>query len=305
MLRPAIAIDEVAPYLETSPLLKLVPEGAIVVYGKNEKLFGTPELPLSEYPDARTLWLQRQVFRELHPAAGILAGRRYAFNLSPEGLDSFLTRVTVQAIGAQSDLGRVRLLAASGVEYLLLHRALAGDAAAEAELVGRSPTVGGEILVYRILRPAAQVQLVGGVRRAPHLNAALDWMVADEFDPQFEAVLPAGGEVLTGPPGSVEVIASGPEELVVEIESSGPGALLVQRAFLPLYRATLDGADVPLVAANMHRLGIDVPAGRHSVRIWVDRRPFEASSAIALLGLVLLCGVSWRLRSTAAENQPA
>ena len=302
VLRPAIAIDEVAPYVEPSPLLELVPEGAMVVYGKDRKTFGAPNLPLSEYPDYRALWLQRQVYRELYPAAGIQTGRRYAFNVSPEGLDSFLTRVTVQALGTLTDLGRVRVLAASGVEYLLLDRSLAEDAAREAELVGSSPTLGGEILVYRILRPAAAVQMVGGVRRAPHLNAAIAWMVADDFDPRAETVLPEGGEPLSGPPGAVEVISSSPEELIVAVDSSEPGVLLVQRAFLPLYKATIDGARAPLVAANVHRLGLDMPAGEHSVRIWVDRNPFRISGGIALLSLVLLCGLSWRLRQDAEEK---
>ncbi len=306
VLRPAIAIDEVAPYLEPPELLAVIPEGSVVMYGKGAGGFDAGDVPLGQYPDHRGLWLQRQVFRELYPVAGIMAGRRYAFSVSPEGLDSFLTRVAGQALEAVDDLGRVRLLAASGVEYLILGRPLASGAIDEAELVARSPTLGGELFVYRLLRTAPEVSMVGGIFRAPHLNAAVSIMVSNEFDPRTETVLPEGGPALAGPPGSVDVVAATPEALKVDVEASVPGALVVQRAFLPLYRATVDGEEASLVAANVHRLGLEIPQGTHAVEIWVDRRPFRISTALALIGVVLLLGLVWRLalqgRADAADS---
>ena len=73
------------------------------------------------------------------------------------------------------------------------------------------------------------------------------------------------------------------------------GALVVQRAFLPLYRARVDGQEASLVAANVHRLGLELSEGEHTVDIWIDRRPFRISSTIAVLGLVLLAWLVWRL----------
>jgi hypothetical protein len=134
------------------------------------------------------------------------------------------------------------------------------------------------------------------VLRAPHLNAALTWMVADDFDPNHAAVLPEGGDELDGPGGSVTVVKSGPEELEVLTESEAPGALVVQRAFLPLYRATVDGQEVTIVAANIHRLGIDLAAGSHRVKVWIDRRPLWVSSFVAVAALVVLIGLAWRVR---------
>ena len=162
----------------------------------------------------------------------------------------------------------------------------------------RQPSTGGEILVYRLLRSASKVQLVGRVMRAPHLNAALSWMISDGFDPSRMAVLPEGGDELDGPTGSVSVEKSAAEELEVLTDSVAPGALVVQRAFLPLYRATVDGQEVPIVAANIHRLGIEVPAGSHRVRVWIDRRPLWVSSLVALIALVALIGLAWRLRAS-------
>jgi hypothetical protein len=120
-------------------------------------------------------------------------------------------------------------------------------------------------------------------------------MVSDEFDPLTETVLPEGGPSLQGPVGSVAPVESGPEALEVQVEASAPGALVVQRAFLPLYRATVDGEPTSIVAANVHRLGIELPAGSHTVKIWVDRRPFRISSMIALIGVGILFWLVWRL----------
>ena len=58
----------------------------------------------------------------------------------------------------------------------------------------------------------------------------------------------------------------------------------------------MDGKEVPIVAANIHRLGIEVPAGSHQVRVWIDRRPLWVSSLVALVALTALIGLVWRLR---------
>jgi len=268
------------------------------MHGKAGGSFGDSVVPVSEYPDPRILWLQRQTFHEIYPVAGIMYGRRYEFSVSPEGLDSFLTRATGFTFPHQSDLGRVRILAASGVEYLLVDRELDPETDREVDLVRREPSTGGEILVYRLVHSAPAVQLVGRVLRAPHLNAALTWMISDDFDPTGMTVLPEGGSELDGPSGSVIVELSAPEELEISTESVAPGALVVQRAFLPLYRATVDGQKAPIVAANIHRLGIEVPAGSHRVRVWIDRRPLWVSSLVALAALVALIGLAWRLRGS-------
>ncbi|MGB6362937.1 MAG: hypothetical protein WBG64_09760, partial [Thermoanaerobaculia bacterium] len=73
------------------------------------------------------------------------------------------------------------------------------------------------------------------------------------------------GESTSGPGGSVEIIATGPERLEVAVDAVGPGVLVIQRAYLPLYRATVDGEETPIRIANMHRMGIELPAGSHAV----------------------------------------
>ena len=72
---------------------------------------------------------------------------------------------------------------------------------------------------------------------APHLNAALDWITAEDFDPTTTVVLPEGGSSWDGPPGTARVIESGTHRMELEVSSTVPGVLVLQRAFLPIYRA--------------------------------------------------------------------
>ena len=40
--------------------------------------------------------------------------------------------------------------------------------------------------------------------------------------------------------------------------------------------------------ANLHRVGLELPAGSHRVRIWIDRTPFNRALGGAALGLAAL-----------------
>ena len=293
ILKPALPMAGVDLLMKPPDLLEVVPESSIVTHGKSNGLFGATRVTLGDYPDARPVWLQRQVIDELYPVAGTIWGRRYDFSISAEGLDAFLTRAAAEALRVLEDEQRVRLLAASGVDVLLLGRALEPGAKDLVRLRHRQVGVGGEIFVYEI-DAAPRVLFLGKVLRAPHLNAALDWITAADFDPATTVVLPEGGPVLDGRPGEVKVLRAGTHRMELQVISEGPGVLVIQRAFLPIYRALANGEPVPIVAANIHRLGLELPAGEHRIEIWVDRRPLWASLVLALAALVALVALSWR-----------
>lgn len=286
-LAPAYEQDVSAPYLTPPPLLDTVPPAARVVYGSTQGVFGTVDGNLvASFPDRRTLWLERHHFGTLAPPAGIAHGRRYELNPSAEGLDAYLTVGLTRGLRRLDDAARLRVLRASGVDRLLLERPLAPQAASMVRLLTHQPGPGRGLFVYEVVDTAAPVQLLGTVRYAPQPAAAQGMMTGPDFDPQREVVLTAAGEASTGPPGRVEVLAEDASSLDLTIDSPDGGALLIQRTFLPLYRATLDGAVVEIVPGNVHRMAIRVPAGRHGVRLWVDRKPFHLACGVALAALV-------------------
>ncbi len=290
--------DDAEHYTREPALLSHVPEDSVVVHGGFRDLFGRQTIsPLTAFPDPRFFWLARHQAEQLYPFAGIPRGRRYELNHSPEGLDSFFSVSLAQAIQGMADAQRLRLLAASGVDTLILDRELTPEAAALARLVTNVPGSipgTGKIFVYQLPSTAAPVALLGTVLRAPQMNRALEILSSAEFDPRTMVVLPGEGPETRGAAGRVDVLSDEVEELDVAVASGAGGVLLTQRAYLDLYRATLDGQPVPTVVANLHRLAVEVPPGAHRVRLWIDRRPTRVGWGLALLGIVGLGFIATR-----------
>lgn len=303
LLRGLIVTDELAHYAEPPPLLDRIPEGARVAHAGFMKLFGEgpTELPA---PDHRLSWSARQGFDSLIPAAGVLhGGLRYELNRSPEGLSSFLSRAAHDAV-AVTPWDRQRLLALSrwGVEYVIAPRPLTAVPAALAE---ESVAAGAvePVYLYRLLRPAPEIALADLPLRVPHLNAAWDLFRSPGFDPRRHVVLPPAADEagddrvpalpeIEGPSEArLRVLRRGSESLEVEVTSAAGAVLVVQRSILPVWRATVDGRPVAIEPANLYRIGVPVSAGRHRVRLWVDRAPLRlslAGSAAGLLALIAL-----------------
>lgn len=284
-LQPLYDTDSVRPYREPPPLLADVPADSLVVHGGFNSLFGKQRGSLAAFPDRRTLWLSRRFFAELYPFSGIQWGRSYAFNPSPEGLDSFFQVALSRRLPALSDPDRLAILAASGVDLLLLDRELEAAAQGGVELrrVVEGPV--GDLRLYALKQRAASAQLAGTVYPAPHLNAALTLLTRPGFDPTTMVVVPGDGAARTSPPGRVETLVEETERLLFTVDSPAGGVLALRRAYLDLYRASIDGEPAPTIITNVHRLGVEVPPGEHRVEIWVDRRPTRLARVLALLGL--------------------
>ncbi len=298
LLKPLFPTDAVYPYLVPPPALDLLPPAETIVNGSSGRLFGPSRLELGNFPAPQTRWLERRAFYELYPASGPLWGRRFELDVSPEGLDSFLTRMAEGAVKhSGDDLLRVRLLAAWGVGRLLLDRPLDPRATAagavpgpRARLLGTFPSFGDTLHVYAVDGRAPALYLARRALPAPHLNAAYALLTAAEFRPGEDVVVAGGGPPRQLAGGRLLALRRGPESLAAEVDAAGPGYLVVDRAHLPLYRASVDGNAAQVSIANLDRLAIALPAGRHHVRLWVDRRPLAAGAAASLLGLL---GLGW------------
>ena len=210
------------------------------------------------------------------------------------------------SIKASDNEERLRLLAAWGVGRLIINHPLE-PLPARAHLLATLPSFGRHLYIYEVADRAPYAFLARRVFSAPHMNAAYTLLSADAFDPRVDAVLPGkdGPPILRGG-GTARIAKEGPESLEIDVDA-GPGGsvLVVQRAYF-LYRATLDGKPVPVQTANLHRLGIEVPAGRHHVSIWIDRTNLARSFYVVAFGLALLpLLAAWGGRKMAAPPAPA
>ncbi|MEA2692953.1 MAG: hypothetical protein QOJ16_2340, partial [Acidobacteriota bacterium] len=291
-LRPLYTTDAVVPYLVPPPALAYLPPAETVVHGSFTSLFGPSEIDRGPFPEPRARWLERRAFYELYPMTGPIWRRRYELNVSPEGLDSFLTRMSQGAIKGSSDPQRVRLLAAWGVGRLLLERPLAPDTTG-ARLLASLPSFGGALYIYAIEGRAPDLYVATRVLEAPHLNAAYQLLADPRFHPGEDVVLPGSHRLRTLPGGRIRSVAQGLEGLEVDVEAPAGGHLVFQRSHLPLYQAAVDGLPAQIEIANLQRMAVEVPPGRHRVRVWVDRRPLAMSLVAAVVGLFAVGLLGW------------
>jgi hypothetical protein len=295
LLRPLYPTDAVVPYRVPPPALAHLPAHLTAVNPDFNYLFGPSSLKQGKFPAQRSEWVERRAFYELYPFTGPLWKRRYELNVSAEGLDSFLTRMAQGAVkGAKDNEQRVRLLAAWGVGRLIMNHPLTPQPA-QARLIAHVSSFGRVLYIYEIQNRAPEVFLARRVFPAPHLNAAYARLSSPQFDARTDAVLPAGKD---GPPvarsgGQARIVEKGPESLEIEAVAGPGGSLLVVQRSHILYKAEIDGREAEVLTANLHRLGVEVPPGRHRVRFWIDRQPLQRAFFAVALGLALLPGLAW------------
>lgn len=313
LLRPLYPTDAVAPYLVPPPALAHVPADALVVNPDYNYLFGPSDLRKGRFPEQHTRWLERRSFYELYPFSGPIWRRRYELNTSPEGLDTFLTRLAQVQVTRAKNPERLRMLAAWGVSRLLVNHPL-DPVPPHARLLTTIPSFGGALYVYEVTERAPEIFLARQVFRERDLPSAYRRLATPEFDPRMDAVLSRPGKLMPSAGGTARVVRRGrrgSEEMEIETRSAGSSLLVVQRANL-LFKATIDGRPASVVTANVHRIGVQVPAGTHRVRLYLDRGPLHRALLGTLAGLLLLPGLalsgrrSWgRRRDQPERNSPS
>ncbi|TAK35194.1 MAG: hypothetical protein EPO21_06995 [Chloroflexota bacterium] len=79
-----------------------------------------------------------------------------------------------------------------------------------------------------------------------------------------------------------------PTELVVQVDTSAPGLLLLADSYYPGWHAYLDGREVPIHLANSAVRGVDLPAGAHLVSFRYDPFWLRIGLAISAIGFGIL-----------------
>lgn len=115
-------------------------------------------------------------------------------------------------------------------------------------------------------------------------------VVADDLDEALGELGPAGSAGSRPPPARtrVRVLENGAGGASVEVDAATDGWLMLDRAWLPRYRATLDGQPVRPTIANALRLAVPVPAGSHQVEVWYATRSWGQRWWFVGAGLVVL-----------------
>ena len=147
--------------------------------------------------------------------------------------------------------------------------------------------------VMKVSDPLPAAWVVGGSRPAGSPTEALLAIAEPDFDPASEVVLGDGPRV--PPPGDFHARCTIRERradrLVVDVEASGSGHLVVAEAYQDGWKATLDGADVPVRPANVLFRAVAVPAGAHQVELRYRPAAVYGGAGLTALGLVALAAL--------------
>jgi hypothetical protein len=181
--------------------------------------------------------------------------------------------------------GGLRLLQVGGVSHVLW--------------VGSSPVPGLETLenrpspyvcplqVLRVPDPLPDAYVVRGERSGDDPETVLRVLLDPGFDPRSEVVL--SDARAAGPPvrvsDEVRIASRRLDSLEIEARLGAPGVLVVLEAFDAGWRATVDGAEEPVLRANGLFRAVRLGEGRHRVRFVYRPRSAAIGAALSLLGL--------------------
>jgi hypothetical protein len=146
--------------------------------------------------------------------------------------------------------------------------------------------------VQRVPDPLPGAYVVHAERGAADAGAVLDAVLDPAFDARAVVVLgaprPAGPAAPT--PDEVRVVSRRLASLDVEARLGAPGVLVVLEAFDPGWRATVDGAEAPVLRANGLFRAVRLSAGRHRVAFAYRPRSAALGAALSLLGAAAAVG---------------
>ncbi len=279
-LSPMVATDRVAELAPPVPWVALLGDNRSVMLVGEHLSKWAPEVPMHGVETVVEGW--RDVRLDLDPATGALHGVTYPVASDLDGIYSPLHALLLQNLAAFDWPARIRWLRLLGAGWLVrqddgLPPPPLERVAAEARLRVRSE-------LYRIPDPAPVAFWPRAVVVAASPIAALG-LATNADDPVAIAVASRAVEHRAG--GRVELLAAEDDRMRLAVESAG-GLLVVQRAYFPLIEARLeDGRRLATQPVDLVLLGVEVPPGRHEIRIGTSQRPEAIAGGIALLVFAL------------------
>jgi hypothetical protein len=91
------------------------------------------------------------------------------------------------------------------------------------------------------------------------------------------------------------------QTIAIDVNASGPALLVVNQTYFAAWDATASGRVLETLPANIDRLGVLVPAGRHTVVLRFGRQRFAIAAAWVLSALALFAPLVEKLHRRTGE----
>jgi hypothetical protein len=190
---------------------------------------------------------------------------------------------------------RWRLL---NVDYVVTWRSVLDDhlgRPVDATLLDQQGEGKDAIYTYRLNESNPRAWIVHEVAVNADRNAVYAALAAPDFDPRRVAYVPAPLDVITNQAlEPVSIISSQPDRLVVDVNLTTPGLLVLSEINYPGWTALMNGSPASIVEVNGLLRGVALPGGSTRVEMIFRPGPLTAGSLLTLLGVVLWIALTIR-----------
>jgi hypothetical protein len=148
---------------------------------------------------------------------------------------------------------------------------------------------------------------------APTADAALRLVASPGFDASKRVILERDpglpADIGQGPPASIPggtamYRSTGLQSARVDVDAFGPSIVLIRNPWDRDWHATLDGREVPVLAADYVDQGVAVTAGHHVIELIYDDPTIGLGLAGSALAIGILLGLALAVRARSARRGP-
>lgn len=156
-------------------------------------------------------------------------------------------------------------------------------------------------------------RLVPNARLAPDDETAVEWLLADNFDPTLETILapetfvPKDAQMValrdasntatnSQPWTDAKIITRRPSasRLDMQVESEKGGWLVISEQFAPGWKVNIDGVDTDTIRTDHVFRSLYIPPGKHLVRTWYEPWSLRYGFVTLLGSLAILAWLVFR-----------
>ena len=121
-------------------------------------------------------------------------------------------------------------------------------------------------------------------------------LLSEKFNPREMVYLPEAARdfIFITNTAHVEIITNTitAQRIEAEVDAAQSSLLVIAQSYYRPWEATVDGRSVPLWRANHAFQALEIPSGRHTVRITYNDLNFKAGAGLSIATL-LGCGLYW------------
>jgi len=278
-MSPAWLTDETAPYRRPATLAAAITAPRTVA--QVPMTMPSWEAPQKYEPAAnQPLNLLHVIRASLGTDTGVLDRLEHVVPPDLDGLTSPLTVFLLATLATADWPTRIDWLERLGTGWIVRASTAPGP---DLEVVRSESHFGGTTELLRVPHPAPRVGWPEAIVVAANPIAARQLVASRRID---RSTAVASRAVEHHPGGRVELVSELPDRIVFDVDSAG-GLAVVRRTWWPLFRARLDdGSTLATQPVDVAMLGVEVPAGHHTVTVAISAWPEEIAGGVALFALL-------------------